>query len=113
MSDDLGEELGRNIPLSEMIQSLRTELAVSMANAAAQTLRFKVEEVELELRIQVTRNRDVEGKLTFGVIQAGAKRSSSQEDVHVFKLTLKPDAPEGQSVLVADKTKSLPKQPSR
>lgn len=111
MSDDLSEELGRNIPLSEMIQSLRQELSVSMGNVTDRSLRFKVEEVELELRIQVTRERGAEGKLKFGVVEAGGKSSSSQQDIHVFKLKLKPETPEGRPVAVADRVPTLPKQP--
>ncbi|GEM_PF-6845984 len=47
MARDLAEELERNIPLSEMIQTLRRELQVSMAVAKDEDPRFNVPEVEL------------------------------------------------------------------
>jgi hypothetical protein len=111
MSDDLSEELARNIPLSEMIQSLRQELAVSIANSAGVGLRFKIEAIELELQVQVSRDRNVEGRLAFGVIQAGGKRGVSQQDTHTFRLKLKPEATDGKPVLVSDQARSLPRQP--
>jgi hypothetical protein len=111
MSEDLSQELGRNIPLFEMIQSLRTELQASRQVAKDQSLRFEVEEVELELRVQVTRSGGANGKLHFGVLEAGATRTRSQDDVHIFKLKLKPVSPEKAPVLVADEASALPRQP--
>jgi hypothetical protein len=90
MLDDLGATLERNIPLLEMIQTLRTELTAALNSAKDQALRFRVEEVELELKLQITKERENQGSLKFWVVAAGAKASSAQQDVHTFKIKLRP-----------------------
>jgi hypothetical protein len=91
MADDLAEELKRNIPLSEMIQSLRQELRVALAKGEGEPIRFEVTKVELELQIAVSREKGAEGKLKFSVLEAGAKAGKAQQDTHLFRLELKPE----------------------
>ncbi len=57
MSDDLTDELGTNIPLSEMLQTLRTELQVAMRAGEGQPVRFDVGPVDLELQVRVAQVR--------------------------------------------------------
>lgn len=102
MSDDLGSALERNIPLFEMLQTLRSELAASLNAAKDRELRFRVEEVELELKLQVTKEREANGGLKFWVVAAGSKASSTQQDVHTFKLKLKPKLQCGGELDVSD-----------
>lgn len=102
MSEDLGQELERNIPLSEMIESLRQELKVAMAKSHGDSVRFAVSEVELELELQVTRDRDVKGGVKFWIASASAGGKSSKVDTHRFKLKLTPRGADGGPLDVSD-----------
>ena len=93
MSNDLGTALERNIPLYEMLQTLRHELKASVEAAEGETMRFELDMVELELRVGVKRDTSAEGKIQFWVFEAGATRGSGTEQTHIFRLKLKPTDP--------------------
>lgn len=112
MVDNLTNTLERNIPLSEMIQMLRNELYAAVYEAHGQGLRFRVESMELELQIAVTRESEVGGGIKFWVINANGKQKTASTDHHTFKLKLQPllDSPGGTSeLLVSDRVSYLPK----
>lgn len=90
MADDLSQHLNRNIPLSEMIATLRQELSVAMENDPDSPLRFELESVDLELTVRMDRSQEASGKVGFWVVEGGGKAGSSTSDLHVFKLKLKP-----------------------
>lgn len=90
MADDLSQHLNRNIPLSEMIATLRQELSVAMENDPDSPLRFELESVDLELTVRLDRSQEANGKVGFWVVEGGGKASSATSDLHVFKLKLKP-----------------------
>ncbi len=102
MARDLAEELERNIPLSEMIHTLRRELQVSMAVSEDEDLRFEVPEVEVELKIAIARSRKLGGKVAFWVVEAGAGAEKSAAQVHTFRLRLRPVSRGRAPVQVAD-----------
>lgn len=93
MSDDLSEELGKNIPLSEMIQTLRSELMVAMEMGAGKQLQFDVGEVELELQVKINREKSAGGGLKFWVLSGKAEAGRSDQTVHTFRLKLNPVKP--------------------
>ena len=109
MADDLSRDLGHHIPLFEMLQTLRQELAASATVTQCEPLRFQVEELELELRVQVSDERSKGGKFGFWVVEAGGDDQRTRQDVHVFKLKLKPE----QELLVNDTVSGRPQQPGR
>lgn len=78
------------IPLAEMIQTLRRELSASMAAARNEQLRFRVDDVDLELQVTVTREGEGGGRVRFWVIELDGGAKVSRSDVHTFRLTLKP-----------------------
>lgn len=90
MAEDLGDELKRNIPLSEMIASLRQELKVALHEGQNDAIRFDVKKIQLELQISVGKESGPEGKIKFWVLEAGAKATARQQDTHVFRLELEP-----------------------
>jgi len=96
MADDLSEALDRNIPLYEMIQQLRRELAASIEVARDEALQFQLEEVELELQVKISSGGKGEGGLKFWVVEAKGGGGRSSEDVHTFRLKLKPVLRDGQ-----------------
>lgn len=112
MTDDLAQNLERNIPLSEMIQTLRNELYVSLYEARGHQLRFRVESVELELQVAVSRETEAGGGIKFWVVNAAGKHKSGSQDHHTFKLKLQPilDEPAGATeLLVGAEVAQLPK----
>lgn len=115
MADDLSHELQRNIPLSEMIQTVRRELEVALAGGRDSRLRFLPKKIELELHIVVERERSGGGGLKLGVVEASAKLGKKQADTHVFRLELEPRwlAEDGSlvSTLIADGDGTRPTQP--
>jgi len=89
MADDLAEELGRNIPLSEMLQSLRQELALAKLAGKGAGIRFDIDEVEVELQVSVSKDRGANGKVSFWVLEGGAEAKAANASVHTFKLKLR------------------------
>ena len=121
-SRDLTDEYRRNIPLSEMLTSLRQELEVAKANAHDKKLLFKVPEIELELTMNIVREKSVEGGvkadvLKFFVLSGKGQAKATDETTHTFKLKLIPEdwnvkseetgKPPG-SVKVSESTKERP-----
>lgn len=80
----------RGIPLAEMIQQLRRELQESVLTSSQENLRFKVESIELELQVAVSREAEGEGGIRFWVVNLGGKYKQAAQDVHTFKLKLLP-----------------------
>jgi Trypsin-co-occurring domain 2 len=81
------------IELAALIRTLREELAEAVAEGEGKGVRFALEDVELEL--QVTVGRSVEGKagIKIWLVEAGGGGEASRETVQKIKLTLKPGPP--------------------
>lgn len=90
MAADLAKELEQNIPLSELIETLRKELAASEQAGKGADLRFRVAEVELELKVAITRARKGKVGLKFWVIDASGELASGFQNLNTFKLKLIP-----------------------
>ncbi|RKH41454.1 hypothetical protein D7X12_18145 [Corallococcus sicarius] len=98
------------IPLAQMIQDLRQELEKSQRASDDERLRFKVEGVELELQVAVSRESQDEGGIKFYVLSLGSKYRQEHKDVHSFKFKLLPvSGPERDHVYVNDKEKVRPR----
>lgn len=110
MSETLGEELERNIPLYEMIQTLRSELQAAMLQGEGQNLRFQVKEIELELLVAVARERKMGGGIKFWVLDATGEQRAAEHVTHKFKLKLEPISSDGtrESPLISDTTTRKP-----
>lgn len=78
------------IPLAEMIETLRQELELAQIRGVARPVAFGVEKVELELKMAISRKAKGEGGIKFWVLSAGASAEGGRESVHTFKLTLSP-----------------------
>lgn len=97
------------IPLAQMIQELRQELQRSEHASAHEGIRFKVEGVELELQVAVSRDAEGEGGIRFWVVNLGGRYKQGREDVHTVKLKLLPVSGSQQGVvLVTDTERDKP-----
>lgn len=84
------ERTDGGIPLSDLIHQLRRELWTSMLTADDEALRFKVQSVEVELQVTVSRESEINGGIRFRVVNLGGKYTKTGEDVHTIKLKLLP-----------------------
>ncbi|MCA9696776.1 MAG: hypothetical protein KC431_04550 [Myxococcales bacterium] len=103
-----GEDMAQNIPLSEMIESLRQELAVAVEAGKGQALKFDVGKVELQLEVAMTRKTSGGGGLKFWVVTAEGQREVDKMTKHTFKLTLTPKLTSGGAVEISDELHGPP-----
>jgi len=96
------------VPLGEMIETLRQELQNAQRLGAGQDIAFEIDKVELELQVVVSRKRKADGKIAFWVVSAGGGLESGGETTHKFKLTLSPVSSRSGERL---KVSGTPKQP--
>ena len=87
---DLTEQLNKNIPLSEMIESLRQELKVAAALGSDKDVKFEVSNAEIEVEFVATRSAEAGGGVKFWVVTAEGKAAVAEETTHRFKLSLVP-----------------------
>lgn len=94
---------GDEIPLHKMIQSLRGQLEQSIedADAGDAGLRFKIDTIDLELKIVATSQSGVEGGIGWSIFRFGAKTDVKDETVHTLRLKLTPKLPGGGDPLVS------------
>jgi hypothetical protein len=78
------------VPLSDMIETLRTELQRSIARGAGQKLAFLIEKVDLELKVAVRQQGKGGASIAFWVVKAEAGVEGQIDFAHTFKLTIKP-----------------------
>lgn len=84
------------LELSDMIVGLRKELLVAQAKAAKEQLRFKVEEVDLEVQVTVSTEATAEGNVKwkfwiFSEAEAKAGGTVGKETVQTIRLKLIPE----------------------
>ncbi|MBF0346085.1 MAG: hypothetical protein HQL81_00315 [Magnetococcales bacterium] len=98
-----GEKEGL-IELSSAIANLRDELLTAQHQGNNKEIRFKVEEIDLDLSVAATKTGGVEAGVKFWVIDAKAKGEVKSESIMKVRLKLKPMNSDGGSpVLVSDR----------
>ena len=60
------------IGLADVLGELRNELAEAQATGAGQTMRFEIQEAELEFTVEISREAKPGAKVKFNVITIGA-----------------------------------------
>lgn len=99
----------RDIPLADMIESLRNELESAQRKGAGRAVAFGVEKVDLELKVVVSRKLKGGGGIKFWVVSAEGSGEHSSEVTHSIKMTLSPlDADTRARLQVANQTESPP-----
>lgn len=96
MSDD------NRIGLAEMIENLRQELLEAQIKSENADIKFSVENIDLELKVQVQRDTEVGGKggVKFWVVNAETegKQKDSKVTEQTIKLSLKAENHKGLEV---------------
>ncbi len=93
----------KSIPLAEMLLGLRRELLAAQEQAANEQLRFKIEDIEVEVKVGTTRKGAVKGGVKFWVVDAGTEGSVESQKLQTLKLKLKPVDAGGEDTLVSDR----------
>jgi len=88
MKDEDADKSSLDIPLTDMVQTLRKELVRAQAHAKDEEIRFELEKVELELKVVVSRTGKGHGGVEFWVVSAGGEYEKKGESSHTIKLTL-------------------------
>jgi len=97
------------VGLAAAIQELRTELAAAIAAGEDDDLRFALGPVELELQLELTRQREGQAGIAAWVLTAGGKRTRGETSMHTVRLTLTPVGPDGKphDVIIRDKVDEI------
>ena len=81
---------GRMVSLSQAVENLRRELDRARRYAEGELVRFDVEKVEVELHVDVERERGAEGGVKFWVVQGKAGGKTTRRGSQTVRLTLRP-----------------------
>lgn len=82
--------------LATVVQGLRQELAAAVQQAKDEALRFELQELELELQVQVTREYDGRVGFKFWVLEAGMGTKGADTSVQTVRLKMKPAGKDGE-----------------
>ena len=85
------------IPLSELVEHLRSELRKAVLQGQGSEPRFLVVETELELEVVATKNLEGGGGVQFWVLKADAKTSKESAHTQKVKVKLRPVDETGES----------------
>jgi Trypsin-co-occurring domain 2 len=80
----------RGIPLSEAIETLRSELQRAWEDGAGQRIQFGVSEMSLTISLVAAKQRDASGKVRWWVIEGGVTSGNSSQATQTLTLTLNP-----------------------
>lgn len=89
------------IPLASVIENLRAELMTALQKGAGQDLQFRLQPIELELKVGVTAKGGGDGKVSFWVIELGASGEYERATTHTLKVVLEVVGPTGESPLIS------------
>jgi Trypsin-co-occurring domain 2 len=90
------------IALAEMVEELRSELRAAVAQGEGQELRFEVQEITLELKVELTKEGGAEGKVKFWVFtEASAYGNVAASNVQTVTLKLVPKGASGDVLLLS------------
>jgi chorismate synthase len=95
----------KKIPLADLLIELRRELEEARRAGEDQNLRFRVESVEVELKVTVSKGAEAGAGFKFWVINGDAKGKIAAESVQTLRLKLDPINADGSDTLVSDRDK--------
>jgi hypothetical protein len=88
------------IPLAEVIEDLRSSLMKALKEGEGQPLHFRLQPIELELQLGITKSGEGKGSVRFWVLELGANAQMKAESTHRLKLILEPVGPSGEPYAV-------------
>jgi len=98
------------IPLSQALSTLRSELRQAIDSASGEGLRFKIEDIEVELQVVATASGGASAGLNvWQVIQVGGHVDTAHTATHRIKLSLSPVLASGEDAHVAGPVSQRPR----
>ena len=100
------EKLMEQIGLAEMLVELRRELLDAQRQAAEEKLQFKLDDIEIELKVGTTQKTTGQVGMKFWVVDASMDGSVEAQKLHTIKLKMKPlTAGEGPTLISSSEEK--------
>lgn len=96
-----------DIELADLLASLRSEIGRARLNAAGQDVRFRINNIELELQVAVEKSAEADAGVRFMVVSFGGKGTAKSAQTHVVKLSLTAETDTGGQVLTGDDVADL------
>jgi hypothetical protein len=94
------------LELSDMLVELRRELQIAQEKAKDKNLKFKLENLEIELAFTVSKDANAGGKVKFLAVEAEIGGQYTTQIVHKIKLKMHPETGNGGDTLISStKTK--------
>ena len=87
------------IELSQMIVDLRRELQQAQQLGAAEDLKFRVGDIDIELQVTTTKEAGAKTGVKFWVCEAGAEGKMASQAIHKLRLKLTPIVGKGKGEL--------------
>lgn len=96
----------KELELSDMLVELRRELQNAQCKAEKESLKFKLEDLEVEVSFVISKEGTAGGKAKFLVFEAELGGKTAAQTVHKIKLKMRPELEGGGEVKIASaKTK--------
>jgi len=96
------------IGLKEAIEALRIELSESIQASVDKSLRFEVEQINLEFQVEVEKSAEATGGISFWVVNIGGGGSLSSTNTHTVNMQMKPVNNDGGPVLTGTRNQVIP-----
>jgi hypothetical protein len=96
------------IGLKEAIEALRAELSESIQASVDKSLRFEVEQINLEFQVEVEKSAEAAGGVSFWVVNIGGGGSLSSTKTHTVNMQMKPVGSDGTPVLTGTRSQVIP-----
>ena len=107
-------KLPEPIGLTELISQVRTDLQAAQAEGESHDLKFKVEAVDLELKVTAKRSAEGKAGIEIWVLSAGGSGKAESENVQHIKVRLVPEravpGPDGnREYQISESTSEVPR----
>lgn len=96
------------IGLKEAIEALRLELGESIQASVDESLRFEVEQINLEFQVEIEKSAEASGNISFWVVNIGSSGSISSTSTHTINMQMKPVNNNGGPVLTGSSSQVVP-----
>ena len=90
------------IELADMLVGLRKELVKAQEIAAKERLKFRLDDIEVEVKMGITKKDAVKGELKFWVIDSSGELSNEDQQTQTLRLKLTPISFDNTDTLVSD-----------
>jgi hypothetical protein len=103
----------QDLELKDVVRKLREDLQAAAEEGQGKAIKFKLESIDLELKVAAKDVGEVNGGIKFYIFNAGSSGKSENEQSLTLKLKMTPQTPQGGTVQVAAESDDRPQVPGR